>query len=37
MLDRPSEHAAIRAALQADGRGVVVMGAAGVGKTTLAR
>jgi hypothetical protein len=37
LLDRPSEHAAIRAALQADGRGVVVMGAAGVGKTTLAR
>ena len=37
MLDRPSEHAAIRAALQADGRGVVVIGAAGVGKTTLAR
>jgi DNA-binding CsgD family transcriptional regulator len=37
LLERPSEREAIRAALHADGRGVVVIGAAGVGKTTLTR
>lgn len=37
LLDRPAEHEAIRTALHADGRGVVVIGAAGVGKTTLSR
>lgn len=37
MLDRPSEHQAIRSALEGRGRGVVVVGPAGVGKTTLTR
>jgi DNA-binding CsgD family transcriptional regulator len=38
LLDRPVEHEAIRSALcNADSCGVVLVGAAGVGKTTLAR
>lgn len=37
LLDRPSEHQAIRSALDHNGRGVVVIGPAGVGKTTLTR
>src|SRR5690349_21765799 len=38
LLDRPAEHAAIRSALSSsDSCGVVLVGAAGVGKTTLAR
>src|ERR1700739_4246307 len=38
LLDRPVEREVIRSALtRADCRGVLVMGAAGVGKTTLAR
>ena len=38
LLDRPAEHEAIRAALSGtDSCGVVLVGAAGVGKTTLAR
>jgi DNA-binding NarL/FixJ family response regulator len=38
LLDRPVEHEAIRSALSGgDNRGVVLVGAAGVGKTTLAR
>lgn len=37
MLDRPSEHQAIRSALEGGSRGVVVVGPAGVGKTTLTR
>jgi DNA-binding NarL/FixJ family response regulator len=38
LLDRPVEHDAIRSALNsAECRGVVLIGAAGVGKTTLAR
>jgi DNA-binding NarL/FixJ family response regulator len=37
LLDRPSEHQAIRSALEGGGRGVVVVGPAGVGKTTLTR
>ncbi len=37
LLERPAESAAIRQALTGDGRGVVIVGSAGVGKTTLAR
>jgi DNA-binding NarL/FixJ family response regulator len=37
LLDRPFEHQAIRSALEGGGRGVVVVGPAGVGKTTLTR
>jgi DNA-binding CsgD family transcriptional regulator len=38
LLDRPAEHAAILSALSStDSCGVVLVGAAGVGKTTLAR
>ncbi|MFW0795026.1 LuxR C-terminal-related transcriptional regulator [Gordonia sp. CPCC 205515] len=38
LLGRPTEHQAIRSALtSADGSGVVLVGVAGVGKTTLAR
>src|SRR4051812_17126220 len=37
LLDRPSEHQAIRSALEGGSRGVVVVGPAGVGKTTLTR
>jgi DNA-binding NarL/FixJ family response regulator len=38
LLDRPAEYAAISSALSStEGRGAVLFGAAGVGKTTLAR
>ncbi len=37
LLDRPSEREAIRSALTGDALGIVIMGGAGVGKTTLAR
>ncbi|GAB90977.1 putative LuxR family transcriptional regulator [Gordonia rhizosphera NBRC 16068] len=38
LLGRPTEHQAIRSALTStDGSGVVLVGAAGVGKTTMAR
>lgn len=37
MLDRPTEFDAIRSTVTGDGGGVVLVGAAGVGKTTLAR
>jgi len=37
LIDRPDEFGAIRSTLTNDGRGVIVIGAAGVGKTTLAR
>lgn len=37
LLDRPSEHQAIRSSLEGHGRGVVVIGPAGVGKSTLTR
>ena len=38
ILDRPTQDGVIRSALSGDeGRGVVVVGPAGVGKTTLAR